>query len=116
MMIMISPRKILNCREGDIIQVISRLESSRWDDILNGIQGWFPSNHYRVLDNEWEEEDDDDANTIEKRIKTADPGDFWIPQATPDGTLFYYNITTGESSMELPIVEEEEKVEEPDGE
>jgi son of sevenless len=31
------------------------------------------------------------------------PPDFWIPQATPDGRLFYYNTETGESSSELPL-------------
>ena len=29
--------------------------------------------------------------------------DFWIPQATPDGRLFYFNTETGESSMDLPL-------------
>jgi hypothetical protein len=29
--------------------------------------------------------------------------DFWIPQATSDGILFYFNTETGESSMELPL-------------
>jgi son of sevenless-like protein len=29
--------------------------------------------------------------------------DFWIPQATPDGRLFYFNTETGENSMELPL-------------
>ena len=29
--------------------------------------------------------------------------DFWIPQATSDGILFYFNTLTGESSMELPL-------------
>jgi hypothetical protein len=29
--------------------------------------------------------------------------DFWIPQATPNGILFYFNTETGESSMELPL-------------
>ena len=28
---------------------------------------------------------------------------FWIPQATPDGRLFYYNTLTGVSTMELPL-------------
>ena len=28
---------------------------------------------------------------------------FWIPQATPDGRLFYFNTETGESSTELPL-------------
>lgn len=29
--------------------------------------------------------------------------DFWIPQATRDGRLFYYNMMTGDRSMELPL-------------
>ena len=29
--------------------------------------------------------------------------DFWIPQATPDGRLFYYNMMTGDRSTELPL-------------
>ena len=28
---------------------------------------------------------------------------FWIPQATPDGRLFYFNTLTGVSTMELPF-------------
>ena len=28
---------------------------------------------------------------------------FWIPQATPDGRLFYFNTLTGVSTMELPL-------------
>ncbi|KAL4893438.1 ras guanine nucleotide exchange factor domain-containing protein [Aspergillus ambiguus] len=28
---------------------------------------------------------------------------FWIPQATPDGRLFYFNTLTGFSTMELPF-------------
>lgn len=29
--------------------------------------------------------------------------DYWIPQATRDGRLFYYNTMTGDRSMELPL-------------
>lgn len=29
--------------------------------------------------------------------------DFWVPQATPDGRLYYYNTKTHESSIELPL-------------
>jgi hypothetical protein len=28
---------------------------------------------------------------------------FWIPQATPDGRLFYFNTLTGVSTSELPL-------------
>ncbi|MBE3046991.1 hypothetical protein IMZ48_31590, partial [Candidatus Bathyarchaeota archaeon] len=41
-------------------------------------------------------------------LEGADNGDtsrsdFWIPQATPDGRLFYYNMMTGDRSTELPL-------------
>lgn len=34
---------------------------------------------------------------------TQEEAAFWIPQATPDGRLFYFNTLTGESTMELPL-------------
>ena len=42
------------------------------------------------------------------RARTEDADDqeeaaFWIPQATADGRLFYYNTLTGVSTMELPL-------------
>ena len=38
----------------------------------------------------------DDSNEQEEAA-------FWIPQATPDGRLFYFNTLTGYSTMELPF-------------
>ena len=37
-------------------------------------------------------------NVADKEQEAA----FWIPQATPDGRLFYFNTLTGVSAMELP--------------
>ncbi|WEW61256.1 cell division cycle- protein [Emydomyces testavorans] len=34
---------------------------------------------------------------------TQEEAAFWIPQATADGRLFYYNTLTGYSTMELPL-------------
>ncbi|KAL5000320.1 ras guanine nucleotide exchange factor domain-containing protein [Aspergillus recurvatus] len=66
---------------------------------------------------EFEEEHDDDtdspANARDSEpilpIEGMDPPSqqeeaaFWIPQATPDGRLFYFNTLTGYSTMELPF-------------
>ena len=38
-------RTSLSFHEGDIIQVITRLESGWWDGVINGVRGWFPSNY-----------------------------------------------------------------------
>lgn len=48
--------------------------------------------------------------TDDARLSTQDPENreqeeaaFWIPQATPDGRLFYFNTLTGVSKVELPL-------------
>lgn len=123
----------LSFREGDIIEVITQLESGWWDGTLDGVRGWFPSNYCAVIDpnepngvdtqeeselseqsgtEEEYDEDDSDAHTHDEDsdlpIEGAGPSSqdeagFWIPQATPDGRLFYFNTRTGQSSMELPL-------------
>ncbi|KAK4204355.1 ras guanine nucleotide exchange factor domain-containing protein [Triangularia verruculosa] len=127
-------RTSLSFHEGDIIQVITRLESGWWDGVINGVRGWFPSNYCQIIDElpeleengepeQVEEELDDHPEVYEGEFEDEDGSelddvdglplegtegdrlraDFWIPQATPDGRLFYYNTMTGESSMELPL-------------
>lgn len=136
-------RTSLSFREGDVIQVITQLESGWWDGIINGVRGWFPSNYCQVIrspedivgdrvsgnrqDSEAGDLDDSEASdeyeghyeengAISGRerypklsLERNEPGknraraDFWIPQATSDGRLFYYNTETGETSSELPF-------------
>ncbi|KAI0480996.1 ras guanine nucleotide exchange factor domain-containing protein [Xylariaceae sp. FL0804] len=130
-------RTSLSFHEGDVIQVITQLESGWWDGVINGVRGWFPSNYCQIVTSSddlpemahhvdgdpgedeledgviYEEEFDDDGESdqddfgglpIEGANAVRKSGaDFWIPQATADGRLFYYNTMTGESSMELPL-------------
>ncbi|KAI2782920.1 ras GEF [Daldinia loculata] len=130
-------RTSLSFHEGDIIQVITQLESGWWDGVINGVRGWFPSNYCQIIENPEEipehmqnvdgdngddeledqvaydeeleddmESDQDEFNGLPlegARTSGKSGADFWIPQATPDGRLFYYNTMTGESSMELPL-------------
>ncbi|KAF2111486.1 ras guanine nucleotide exchange factor domain-containing protein [Lophiotrema nucula] len=130
-------RTSLSFRQGDIIQVITQLESGWWDGVINGVRGWFPSNYCAVVprptDDTEEERNggdlDDDQDTqslggtdytnsdtesingndlsrlpIEgTENKEQEEAAFWIPQATPDGRLFYFNTLTGVSTMELPL-------------
>ncbi|KAI1811124.1 ras GEF [Poronia punctata] len=129
-------RTSLSFHEGDVIQVITQLESGWWDGVINGVRGWFPSNYCQIITSPdelpdqvqngeaypndgfeeglvYEEEmdagngsdyDDISALPLEGATNTRKSGaDFWIPQATPDGRLFYYNTMTGESSTELPL-------------
>ncbi|KAF2011265.1 ras GEF [Aaosphaeria arxii CBS 175.79] len=129
-------RTSLSFRQGDIIQVITQLESGWWDGVINGVRGWFPSNYCAVVPRPTEElenevnggelEDDQDTQSlggteytnsdtesvngndtslpIERNgNREQEEAAFWIPQATPDGRLFYFNTLTGVSTMELPL-------------
>lgn len=134
-------RTSLSFRQGDIIQVITQLESGWWDGVIHGVRGWFPSNYCEVvagladdpldglmahngngtmLEEESESEYGDHELTMLSGSRMADHSSrqlmhnsthgsnneeaaFWIPQATPDGRLFYFNTLTGVSTMELPL-------------
>lgn len=133
-------RTSLSFRQGDVIQVITQLESGWWDGVINGVRGWFPSNYCAVIAGPMEEEEEDrvnqeadDADVEDDLREDLDEGEFdeidsegnlrddgalpiegteaneqeeaafWIPQATPDGRLFYFNTLTGVSTMELPL-------------
>lgn len=139
-------RTSLSFHEGDVIQVITQLESGWWDGVINEVRGWFPSNYCQVIPTpedtterlhdstngdmkrggleEMEEEDEESEEYVEEydeeegesegeslshlplegtNSQERSGADFWIPQATPDGRLFYFNTETGESSMELPL-------------
>ncbi|KAL8890775.1 MAG: hypothetical protein Q9192_005826 [Flavoplaca navasiana] len=42
-------RTSLSFRQGDIIQVLTRLESGWWDGVIHGTRGWFPSNYCAIV-------------------------------------------------------------------
>ncbi|CAM1502818.1 Fc.00g075940.m01.CDS01 [Cosmosporella sp. VM-42] len=130
-------RTSLSFHEGDVIQVITQLDSGWWDGVINGVRGWFPSNYCQIItspddlpepgnngqidqvedeaeevdlyeDNYEQDDDSEGEGLVGLPLEGADNGntsraDFWIPQATPDGRLFYYNMMTGDRSMELPL-------------
>ncbi|KAI9720116.1 MAG: hypothetical protein M1828_005844 [Chrysothrix sp. TS-e1954] len=131
----------LSFRQGDIIQVLTQLESGWWDGVIRDVRGWFPSNYCALIeetearrleqglepitedetDNEVSDDGDLDENDydgsfqghVNNRIPLVNGHDhtdtdqeqaaFWIPQATPDGRLFYFNTLTGENVDDLPL-------------
>ena len=130
-------RTSLSFHEGDVIQVITQLESGWWDGVINGVRGWFPSNYCQIItgpedlpesglvnhidqigdetdevevyEESFDQDDESEGEAQHMFLRdTGDAGeasraDFWIPQATSDGRLFYYNMMTGDRSMELPL-------------
>lgn len=127
-------RTSLSFLQGDIIQVLTQLESGWWDGVVHGVRGWFPSNYCVVVsDSEAHRLDqhlevDGDEADIESASDTdyeneytgqgyppregaatsaaqdkEEEAAFWIPQATPEGKLYYFNTLTGDSTHELPL-------------
>ena len=130
----------LSFRQGDLIQVLTQLESGWWDGVINNVRGWFPSNYcavvtgpeqngndqqhapsedetsgesgtedeYREYPGELDSSQRQSNNAAQSLSEDVDRQEqeeaaFWIPQATPDGRLFYFNTLTGLSKMELPL-------------
>ncbi|KAI0632185.1 ras GEF [Trametes polyzona] len=149
----------LSFRRGDIIEVLTRLESGWWDGLLNDERGWFPSNYVTMISDQEAEAalnvveyptsqaslpDDsvvDMAQTMSQALSQSDsdgdwlngggdyshpatrtetytngsvraPGtkqsDFWVPQVSQDGRIFYVNTQTGQQSRDLPQEVDEE--------
>lgn len=133
-------RTSLSFHQGEIIQILTQLESGWWDGVIHGKRGWFPSNYCAVVTSdeardleeggdldtgrgEFEDlsdgdyEDYDFANGLQGQFQQLgsqigqrglqqddqEEAEFWIPQATPDGRLFYFNTLTGVTTMELPL-------------
>lgn len=82
----------LSFSRGDIIEVLTQLETGWWDGLLNGQRGWFPSN-YVVLISAQEAEQELRANAEEgewgqdSQEHIGPTNDFWMPQVTMDGRV-----------------------------
>jgi len=88
----------LSFRRGDIIEVLTRLESGWWDGLLNDERGWFPSNYVAIMsEQELEQEDLLRVGSIEHqgqewvqevRQEVSGPtSDFWVPRVHPSGRV-----------------------------
>lgn len=86
----------LSFRRGDIIEVLTRLESGWWDGLLGDERGWFPSNYVTVISDQEAEAtlgasdfegpqssigDDsvvDIAHSMERSLSQSDHGGDWL--------------------------------------
>lgn len=116
----------LSFQKGDIITVINQLDSGWWDGYLNNKRGWFPSNYCAIVDDQELDDNDgsdaglesgteedydtdsdaqtqDDDSELRTHSRTSHETGIWMPQATPDGRVFYFNTRTGESATRLPL-------------
>lgn len=54
--------------EGDIIEIISTLDSGWWDGVLKGVRGWLPSNYCEVIQDQHDSgEDREDSEENSER-------------------------------------------------
>ncbi|KAF9143936.1 hypothetical protein BGX30_014325 [Mortierella sp. GBA39] len=90
----------LTFQRDDVIQVLAQLDSGWWAGLIDGRQGWFPSNYVEVLDESDLDSEEGDEYVEGDDLDSAD--DLWLPQTTPDGQVFYYNQRTQESSWTIP--------------
>ncbi|KAI8827072.1 ras guanine nucleotide exchange factor domain-containing protein [Fimicolochytrium jonesii] len=81
----------LSFRKGDIIQVLTQLDSGWWDGLLYGERGWFPSNYVG------------EPETL-KDAPTADQvqGSVWVRQIGHLGNIYYFNRDTGATTQDTP--------------
>lgn len=89
--IITNPDELLELEEGEDAEQVAE-ENEEQEVYEDGLEDDDASDH-----------DDGDGLQLEGTDNDRSRADFWIPQATPDGRLFYYNTMTGESSMELPL-------------
>ncbi|ORX41380.1 ras GEF [Piromyces finnis] len=127
----------LSLKQGDIIQVISRLSSGWWDGICNGNRGWFPSNYVQDIDiskqqrqgnmippqemgyemNNQEEYEEFDIQQgrrhrlSESSRRSGDSGirlpPQWGKKTTYDGQVYYFNKITDETCWDIDEINPE---------
>jgi son of sevenless-like protein len=101
----------LSFRRGDLIEVLTQLESGWWDGLLDEERGWFPSNYVAVLSDQEAEEElahrsemtqsssslstfdepstsrPSDASEEESGWPETKASEFWMPHLTTDGQV-----------------------------
>ncbi|KAF8936047.1 hypothetical protein BGZ47_009689 [Haplosporangium gracile] len=120
----------LSFEREELIQVLTQLDSGWWYGFCHGEHGWFPSNYVEEVtqdeldlasevasddehhrqhadhsdpgDHDHDEDDHHSSDGEDEDDDGSSNGDFWLPQTTPDGQVFYVNTNTGESSWTIP--------------
>ncbi|KAF3216851.1 hypothetical protein TWF679_002690 [Orbilia oligospora] len=66
----------LSFHQGDVIQVLTQLESGWWDGIVNGQRGWFPSNYCALVPNSDLNGDENSGTQLEGADEDAEGQDY----------------------------------------
>ncbi|KAJ3007665.1 hypothetical protein HKX48_008993 [Thoreauomyces humboldtii] len=77
--------------KGDVIQVLTQLETGWWDGLWNGNRGWFPSNYVG------------DVEVVrDASMSEQEKSGLWIRQIGDLGTVYYFNRKTGITTTDTP--------------
>ncbi|KAK7048147.1 ras guanine nucleotide exchange factor domain-containing protein [Favolaschia claudopus] len=83
----------LSFRRHDLIEIVTRAPSGWWVGSVQDKSGWFPSSYVTAVVAQ-------DASR--RRIISSENGDFWMPQVTSDGRIFYVNTESGQHAQDIP--------------
>ncbi|TGO37463.1 hypothetical protein BHYA_0096g00020 [Botrytis hyacinthi] len=75
-------RTSLSFHEGDIIQVITQLESGWWDGVISGVRGWFPSNYCQFVSGQSQASIENGETMDESSATSLSVRDSGIPNVT----------------------------------
>ncbi|KAK9721912.1 hypothetical protein K7432_003034 [Basidiobolus ranarum] len=113
----------LSFRKGDIIEVITQLDSGWWDGLCNGLRGWFPSEFVIPVDSGnlveevqahqadyFDQKDEPASNRKMSQPYPSEEGygneialpENWVTHSAEDGTFWYYNSKTKEAQWSYP--------------
>jgi hypothetical protein len=93
----------LSFARGDVIEVLTQLESGWWDGLLpGGERGWFPSNYVRRIEDEeaerWFLAREQEAGVLDEAEEKGEEGKkervLLHTEADPGTMLFYHPVTS----------------------
>ncbi|CEI90310.1 hypothetical protein RMCBS344292_04638 [Rhizopus microsporus] len=88
----------LSFKQGDRIKLLEKHNDDWWEGELNDQIGFFPANRIRL---ETTEVVDEQTTTITTSTPTTLP-EGWESAYDEDGTIYYFNESTGESRWDKP--------------
>ena len=93
----------LSFRQGDIIQVLTQLESGWWDGVINDVRGWFPSNYCAVVSNPDDLGEYDGNGQDESEASAESDTDDELDDEQDDDVDSDGNFRDGDEDSRLPL-------------
>jgi hypothetical protein len=115
----------LNFHVGEVMKVLTQLDSGWWDAMnIHKVRGWIPSNYVEIITEEDANDTSDRGDRYDLGIDSEGEDEYemdfvppadgedggadagadgdegpWLPQVSAAGQIYYYNQTTGKTSL-----------------